>query len=104
MPELFLSVALNVSGQNSSLLKELYQRTNFEKDCERFSCVLAEMDKKWMTSTDQSTKNSLPNLAIYLWGHAEEAATFKMHCGGCFPCLNLQGYFYIQLGAELHEK
>lgn len=44
MPELFLSVALNVSGQNSSLLKELYQCTNFEKDCERFSYVLAEMD------------------------------------------------------------
>lgn len=25
-----------------------------------------------MTSAGQRTKNSLPNLAIHLWGHAEE--------------------------------
>lgn len=86
MPELLLIVATNVSGQNSSLLKELSQRTNFEKVCERFSYVVAEMDQKLMSSTDWSTKDSLPNLAIYLWGNAEEAATFKMHCGPCFPC------------------
>lgn len=62
------------------------------------------MDQKWMTSTEQSNKNSLPNLVIYLWGLAEEAATFKMHCGPCFPCSILQGYFCIQLEAELCEK
>lgn len=99
-----MSVALNVSGQNSALLQELYQRAHFEKVCERFTYVLAEMDQKWMTSTEQSNKNSLPNLVIYLWGLAEEAATFKMHCGPCFPCSILQGYFCIQLEAELCEK
>lgn len=52
MPELLLIVAPNVSGQNSSLLKELSQRTNFEKVCERFSYVVAEMDQKLMSSTD----------------------------------------------------
>lgn len=57
-----------------------------------------------MTSTEQSNKNSFPNLVIYLWGLAEEAATFKMHCGPCFPCSILQGYFCIQLEAELCEK
>lgn len=104
MSKLFLIVTLNVSGQNSPLLKELSQCTNFEKVCERFSYVLAEMDQKWMSSTDRSTKNSLPNLAIYLWGYAEEAATFKIHCEPCFPCSILQGYFYIQLEAELCEN
>lgn len=64
----------------------------------RFSYVLVEMDQKWMTSTDWSTKNSLPNLAIYLWG-TEEAATFKMHFGPYF-CSMLQGFFYLQLEAE----
>lgn len=55
-------------------------------------------------SADQSTKNPLPNLAIYLWGHAEEVATFRTHCGPCFLCSILQGYFCIQLEAELCEK
>lgn len=102
MPELFLSAALSVSGQNYSLLKELYWCTNFEKVRGRFSYVLVEMDQKWMASTDWSTTNSLPNLAIYLWG-TEEAATFKMHFGPYF-CSMLQGFFYIQLEAELCEK
>lgn len=68
----------------------------------RFSYVLVEMDQKWMTSTDWSTQNSLPNLAIYLWG-TEEAATFKMHFGPYFWSM-LQGFFYLQLEAEKHEK
>lgn len=36
MPELFLSLALHISGQKYSLLKERYHCTNFEKVCERF--------------------------------------------------------------------
>lgn len=100
MPELFLSVVLCIWGQNYSLLKELYHCKNFEKVCERFSSVLAEMDQKWMTPAERSTKNSHPNLATYLWGYAEEAATFKMHGGSLFSDAILERYFHIQLEAE----